>query len=313
VILVLTNREDLTADLGILGLRRRGLPYVRLNTEDVLPTLHVGSDGIPHVHLQNSSLWLDDVAAIWFRRPRYTSRLSLDPKHRAFVREETTYAWSNVFELLEDRVWVNHPRDNRRAANRLWVLHQAALFGLPTPATLMTTHVAEARSFVKHHGASVVKSVGPGYRDDDTGVASFSTLLASSSEVPDDLGPAPVLFQAYVDKVCDWRVTVFGAQVFSTRILSQAEPSGRVDWRQSQRPLRLEPATLPVEVQDSLLKLLGELNLRFAAVDFVEDEHGCFQFLEVNPNGQWGWIEQELGTPLSDGLAALMEQSLVRS
>lgn len=313
MILVVTNREDLTADLGILGFRRRNLPYFRLNTEEALPTLHIGSDGSPHIHVEIRDFQLGDVTAIWFRRPRYTSELYLDPKHRTFAREETKYAWSNVFQSLEDRIWVNHPRDNRRAANRLWVLQRAAFAGLLTPATLMTAQAIGARSFIERHGASVAKSVGPGYRNDDTGVASFATLLNSSAEVPDNLGPAPVLFQAYIDKVCDWRITVFGKQVFATRILSQEEPSGRVDWRQSQRPLRLEAATLPTKVQAFLLNLLGDLNLRFAAVDFAEDKHGCFWFLEVNPNGQWGWIEQELGTPLSNSLAALMEPTLVGS
>ena len=269
MILVVTNREDLTADLGILGFRRRGLPYARINTEDVTPSVRITSDGEPHVNLEGRELRLDEVAAVWFRRPRYAPRLLLHPKHQAFAREEASHAWSNVFGLLEDRMWVNHPNDNRRAANRLWVLHRAAGAGLLTPATLMTSRADEARGFIEHHGASVAKSVGPGYRDDDTGVAAFTTLLVSPAELPDDLGPAPVLFQAFVDKVCDWRVTVFGTQVFATRILSQAEPSGRVDWRQSQRPPRLAAAILPAAVQASLLKLLDELNLRFAAVDLA--------------------------------------------
>ena len=312
MIVVVTNRQDLTADLGILGFRRRNLPYFRLNTEETLPTLHIGSDGAPHIYIETGDFQLDDITAIWFRRPRYASRLSLDPKHRTFAHEETKYAWSNIFQFLEDRIWVNHPRDNRRAANRLWVLQRAAFAGLLTPATIMTAQAVEARSFIERHGASVAKSIGPGYRNDDTNVASFTTLLNSPAEVPDNLGPAPVLFQAYIDKVCDWRITVFGKQVFATRILSQKESSGRVDWRQSQRPLALEAATLSTKVQASLLTLLGDLNLRFAAVDFAEDKNGHFWFLEVNPNGQWGWIEQELGTPLSNSLAILMEQSLVR-
>lgn len=312
MILIITNREDLTADLGILGFRRRNLPYFRLNTEETLPTLHIGSNGAPQIRVGTGDFQLDDVTAIWFRRPRYASKLLRNPKHQAFAREEVKHAWSNIFQWLEGRFWVNHPQDNRRGANRLWVLQQAAFYGLLIPETLLTAQADEARSFVESHNKSVAKSVGPGYRDDDTGVASFTTLLNTPAEVPDNLGSSPVLFQAYIDKVYDWRVTVFGKQVFATRIHSQEEVSGQVDWRQSQRPLRLEASALPAAVQTSLLNLLVDLNLPFAAVDFAEDKHGCFWFLEVNPNGQWGWIEQELGTPLSDGLAVLMEQSIDR-
>jgi glutathione synthase/RimK-type ligase-like ATP-grasp enzyme len=53
-----------------------------------------------------------------------------------------------------------------------------------------------------------------------------------------------------------------------------------------------EPCSIPEDVRISLVRLLREFGLRFAACDFVVDDEG-WQFLEVNPNGQWAWLDLE--------------------
>lgn len=41
------------------------------------------------------------------------------------------------------------------------------------------------------------------------------------------------------------------------------------------------------------------LNLQFAAIDFVLDVENRYWFLEINPNGQWVWIEHLVELPIS--------------
>jgi D-alanine-D-alanine ligase-like ATP-grasp enzyme len=36
---------------------------------------------------------------------------------------------------------------------------------------------------------------------------------------------------------------------------------------------------------------MRQLNLQFAASDFIVDKAGTTWFLESNPNGAWGWLE----------------------
>lgn len=308
MILVLTNRGDLTADLGILAFRRAGLPYVRLNTEECIPDLYLWGDGQIRVTLAGRPIDISRVSVVWLRRPVYfRSYDDVPARARRFVASEATATWLNFYQLFLSSVpWVNHPEASRRAERRAWVLDLARRYNLLTPPTLVTARVEAARAFLKAVGPIVAKSVGPGFRDDRLGVASFTTLIERVENLPADLGPAPVLFQAYIAKVSDWRVTVFGRRMYAVRIDSQRESSARIDWRRSTRPLRIEPAALPVSVQSSLLDLLSHLGLSFAAIDLAEDTDGNLWFLEVNPNGQWGWIEQEIGLPLSDGLAELL-------
>ncbi|HWC78542.1 MAG TPA: hypothetical protein VG756_01140 [Pseudonocardiaceae bacterium] len=48
------------------------------------------------------------------------------------------------------------------------------------------------------------------------------------------------------------------------------------------------------------------LDLRYAALDFVIDTDGQWIFLEINAGGQFGWIEDKTGAPLTDQLADLL-------
>jgi len=48
-----------------------------------------------------------------------------------------------------------------------------------------------------------------------------------------------------------------------------------------------------------------EAGLLFGAVDFVEHE-GKFIFLEINPNGEWGWLQKPHNVPIAETLCDLM-------
>ena len=44
------------------------------------------------------------------------------------------------------------------------------------------------------------------------------------------------------------------------------------------------------------------VGLAFAAIDMVETPGGDFVFLEMNPSGQWLWIDDKLGLDISDAV-----------
>jgi hypothetical protein len=54
---------------------------------------------------------------------------------------------------------------------------------------------------------------------------------------------------------------------------------------------RLE--TIPQSVSTGLLRLMSYYSLRFGAIDMVVDKNDQWKFLEINPNGQWAWLDQE--------------------
>ena len=136
----------------------------------------------------------------------------------------------------------------------------------------------------------------------------FTSLLDDEAQRHlDRLGPEPYLLQALVRKRYDVRVTVIGSEAFAARIESQSDAAARVDWRRGHTP-DLVHATeeLPAEIAKRCVRLVHSYGLMFAAVDFAVDQDGRLVFFEINPNGQWAWIEQRTGLPLRSRLADLL-------
>jgi D-alanine-D-alanine ligase-like ATP-grasp enzyme len=79
-----------------------------------------------------------------------------------------------------------------------------------------------------------------------------------------------------------------------------------VDWR---NPLCIDKldysvTTLDPPIELFCLEMLRELGLQFGAFDFIVDKEGELYFLEVNPNGQWYWLEDMAGVLISDAIRA---------
>jgi hypothetical protein len=56
--------------------------------------------------------------------------------------------------------------------------------------------------------------------------------------------------------------------------------------------------------------MCAHFGLRFAAFDFAMDNQNQWFFLEINPNGQWYWIEEMTGQPLSQAMAGEIRRQL---
>jgi glutathione synthase/RimK-type ligase-like ATP-grasp enzyme len=59
---------------------------------------------------------------------------------------------------------------------------------------------------------------------------------------------------------------------------------------------------LPNDVAKGCMDLVRRLGLRFGAIDLVLEPSGDYRFLEVNPNGQWGWIQTRTGQPIAGAI-----------
>jgi hypothetical protein len=114
-----------------------------------------------------------------------------------------------------------------------------------------------------------------------------------------------MVFQERIEKEVELRVACVGARAFAGAIDARASAAGRVDWRAA-RPneARWVPGELPDGVAASLRELFARLGLRQGAVDLIRTPEGRHVFLEVNPVGEWGMLERDLGLPIADAIAA---------
>lgn len=302
MILLVTNKRDVTTDFVVLEARRRSLPFVRLNTEDLPQHELIMADGDPAAMILTGpcgSLPLPDITAAYYRRPGSFEAEGADPA-AAYVVAEWSAILRSLWNALEGR-WLNSPFSILRAEDKPRQLAAARRVGFAIPATLVTNSYNAARSFLAE-GAIVAKPLRHALvGDGDVGSVVFTSRVADLQAGDSDaVRRAPIIFQREIRKRFDIRVIVIADNVFATRILSQAHDETQVDWRKGVRPdLEHETIALPTEIATACISITRDLGLRFAAIDLVEDEDGDFWFLEANPNGQWAWIEQRTGAPLT--------------
>jgi glutathione synthase/RimK-type ligase-like ATP-grasp enzyme len=247
---------------------------------------------------------LREVSAVWWRRPQ-TFELDgslVRPSYRAFAYNECHEAWAGLWHTL-DAFWVNPPLNDEVAARKAYQLDVARWVGLTIPETLITNDPAEARRFVAAHrsGGVIYKAFSA------TEQEWRETRLFGDAEesLLEQVRHAPVIFQEYVPAGVDLRVTVVGEAMFAAAIYSQ-ETSYRFDFRIDMNAARVEPFELPDETCGGLLRLMRRLGLQYGAIDLRRTPDGGIVFLEINPAGQWLFIEDRTRQPITTAMAHLL-------
>ncbi|MFN0006438.1 MAG: MvdC/MvdD family ATP grasp protein [Planctomycetota bacterium] len=250
---------------------------------------------------------LEEVGAVWVRKiwtPRLDERL--DPQMREGALRESAAALAGFLDGLHGARWIDPPDAVRQAANKMHQLRFAGEVGLDVPRTLMTNDPEAVRAFRAEHGPIVAKMLTPLSFGMESQPFSVRTSLVRDADLDhlDSLRHAPMVFQELVEKQVELRVACVGARAFAGEIDASRSERGKIDWRAA-RPgeVRWAPGALPEDIAERLRALLGRLGLRQGAVDLIRTPQGRHVFLEVNPVGEWGMLERDLGLPISEAIA----------
>lgn len=318
VIIILSEPSDATAEAVAQRLCSRGKAFEWLDRAayPAVATLEytVGPDRAPSRRLRVGlrSVDLDEVSAIWWRRPgRVCAAPSLkDPELRSYVESSAEEVFSSVFDDIDCLHVPARRAVVRRAREKIPQLSLARALGLEVPDTLVTNDPAELLNFYhRHRGRVVTKTTAVGVDAFIKNRFSGYTRMLRPRDLCflHDVALCPITAQAYVDKRLELRVTVVGDAIFAAEIHSQETRRTRVDWRHyDDRHTMHRVHSLPDTIAASIRELTRSLGLAFAAIDFVFTPDGRYVFLEVNPSGQYQWIEDATGLPISDQLAKLL-------
>ncbi|KZC77789.1 ATP-dependent carboxylate-amine ligase [Sphingobium yanoikuyae] len=312
MILLVTNKRDLTTDFIVVELRRRGRAFHRLNTED-LPQASVRFDpragGSWAIDTSDLDLRLDDVGAAYYRRPGAPEPGGArDEATAKYLVDEWSAVTKALWNALEGR-WLSSPFAILRAEDKPRQLAMASALGFDVPETLISNDFAAVSAFV-----GKASSIGKPLRHSliergDAGEVLFTARLDPLKPMDQTaVSLAPVIYQREVRKAYDVRATVIGDRVFAAAIYSQDHDETEVDWRSGTRlDLRHEAIELPAGIIDKCRVLTQKLDLRYGAIDLIADQDGRYWFLEINPNGQWAWIERRTGLPLASAIVDELE------
>jgi MvdD-like protein with pre-ATP grasp domain len=317
-ILILTVDGDAHAEHVTRLLTGRGADVIQFNPgrfpaqASLSVTILPGDEPRRLLAAGERAIELDRLRAVWFRRPAEPEPHPevTDPATRTYIRGECALFSLDVWDGLGCRLVPAQRGVTTWASCKLHQLIEARALGFISPPTLVTTDPEEFLDFYCAHDGNVITKVleqlGAYQGDGDFG--RFTDLVSTR-----DIGYAqsvrlcPVIVQAYCEKALELRVTVVGQQVFAAEIHSQQSNRARLDWRRYH--MRATPHgvhRLPDAIAERCVALVGQLGLCYGAIDLILDPDGCYVFLEINPDGQYLWIEQATGLPISDALCDLL-------
>lgn len=315
MILIISNKWDVTVDFVVKELQNRGYPYLRINTED-LPEYSVTteiSEFSVEVETESETVDLvEEVGAIWYRRPGEPFEFSDEEEKPSqatldYIREQWS-AWIQSLQTIPGITWVNHPDANHRMESKIHQLRLADEIGFTIPETLVTNSGLDAVEMFGRMNDSVVSKAlsSPLISNQDEFV--FSVRLEEPpSEDDKSLEVCPTIFQEPILPKTDYRVTVVGDTVLPVRIESESGKKIPVDWRTEKENVRFVEDELPEKVENLCREYVADAGLLFGAIDLVETS-GEFVFLEINPNGEWGWLQKPWEVPIAQNLTDLLIQ-----
>lgn len=264
------------------------------------------------IKLENGKkIELDKVDSIWFRRPGTVKPLpAVERWVEAMAANESDRGLQGVLRSTS-AFHVNDPACQDAIRYKLHQLTLASQCGFKVPDTLIGNSPDCAKEFYEVHSGNVV------YKLIDESTAQFlptfrsqAPLFTSAVESEDLLEFDSVakslhLFQQLIKKKFDVRLTVVHEAIFAARILSQ-QGQGSLDFRRDYN-VPIETFEVSDDLACKVLKLMSRAKLVFGCIDLAIDNTGEAWFFEINPQGQFLWIEDALGYSLSKELAMLLK------
>lgn len=258
---------------------------------------------------------LSDVSGVWYRKPQPIpqQKLPVEGAYRPYSADAIERHGMLLRTAFERATWASDYYAMARANQKSLQLAVARRLGFNVPETVITSSAAVALAFIKEHPRCVSKSLTPTYPKLEGKQYLLLTTLITEDAPPDltNLYLAPSIFQEAVDTAYDVRVTVVGDKVFPAIMTSGVEAAGEHAGIRDNRLGDMHvvvAADFPRDITDKCAAHVRTLGLNFGAIDLLVDKRGRYWFLENNPNGQWGFVEEATDLPIGEALARLLER-----
>lgn len=294
-ILIITSSFDFTVDYLINKFKNKANFY-RFNT-DFFEEYSIDISNNKGWSI-SSKVWTireEDIYSIYYRKPTLPKLEKFDFKYHSLMYKDMISIIDGILEVFNGRC-LTKPSILRKSENKIFQLRIAEELNFNIPKSLITNSDNLARRFCKDE-IRIVKPLSMGRLEYQNKIGIIQTNVVDKSIPIEGLGYSAAYFQNYVNKDYEVRATIINKKSHVVRIDSE----DKVDWRKSDSKNKYSKIDLPKDIEIKCLNMLNKLDLNFGAFDFIVND-GKFIFLEVNPNGQWYWLEEELDLKISNDI-----------
>lgn len=307
--LIISSSIDFSTDLVCYRLLSNNKTFYRLNRDEFVK--HEIEINLQKGYMKiviDEKIYIADIKklkGIYFRAPVF---LRTQGKKELTLEEQLERnQWSSFLRnliIFQNATWINNPVDVYRAENKIYQLCIAKECGLKIPDTTVTN---TSNINIDINTDYIVKSLDTAlFYDMKNGkeMFTYSNVIKGNELKKYNLNQAPVFVQNLLNPKVDCRVTYIGGKIFP--VLIKKDRSGIYgDWRFQKDVLDYIPFELPNNVKIAIDKLMNRLHLNFGGIDLAYVD-GEYYFIEVNPTGEWGWLEVKTGMNISEQIKKLL-------
>lgn len=277
-LLIITNSYDVTTDL-LLDRLPEGHAF-RFNFDQVdRYKIRFDPSGFRITAPDGRTVQSKMVSKAYWRKP-----FSAEPDVPAlgaahqYAIAEWRYLLNEIVNLLwsDGKFVLAEPFAERRTGKLLQLLRAEGVFRVPP------------YEFVSNDAAVATEAVVKSFSNDPIDGKVLYTTKVHTCEVDQHY---PWFFQEYVSAAFDVTAVYVRGKVFAFKLhrdFLEESP----DWRRYITPQqRWTPTALPEDLLRAVSVYMDDLKLSFGRLDFLLDDEQRYWFCEVNPNGQFAWLD----------------------
>lgn len=268
--LVLTDSYDATTDLLIHYIGNDNI--FRLNIDKWHETkIHITNESIKLTVL-NNEISDKEISKVLWRKP-----LNYELETDNYISSELKYIFREIFNYFsnQNKTILIIPNVERYVGKIVQMKAAKNYFNVPEWSVSLNNNL--------ECGECVVKSLATEKTNDNK-------IIYTTQVFKENLDPKfPWLLQNIIVADLDVTIVFINGKCFPFELQRE---KNLIDWRKeiNKNKQVWKVHTLDNEMRGKIESLMKDLNLKFGRLDFLFNSDG-YHFLEVNPNGQWAWLD----------------------
>ncbi len=288
-LLIITNSYDHTTDLLLNKLA--GQQNFRLNFDQFLRyKVQFDANGVRIADPSGRRFDSQALRKAYWRKPFNADFEACELDSVKYIEAECRYVLNEIVNLLwaAEKFVLVEPFAERRTGKLLQLRYAKTVFDIP-PYNFRLDHETNL-------GDVVVKSLT---NEQIEGKVLYSTRIGNS-EID---ARYPWFLQQYVDATHDVTIVFLCGQLFAFD-LKRDFLDQSVDWRPFiALDQHWRQHALPHDLREKITSYMQILRLDYGRLDFLLDSEGRYWFCEVNPNGQFAWLDLDNRAGLVNAVA----------
>lgn len=294
-ILIITCSYDKTIDY-IIEKNKYRANFFRFNVDLFSDYGITISNSYWEISYRNNTINSNTTLSIYYRKPTFPDTSDFAPEYRRIINSDILAIIDGLANSFSGVV-LTKPYLLRQAENKIFQLIYAKSHSILMPKSF----IGNNDHWKCINDQRIIKPISVGKIETSSGIAIIQTNLMHENDSYDSPELTPVYIQEYIKKSFEVRITVVDDDFFAVKIVSD----NMIDWRAGNNN-QYEIIDIPIEIKKCIKMMMKDFQLRFGAIDYIVDVDGKWYFLEINPNGQWQWLECILGLSISDSIMNML-------